>query len=719
MRPGVHSLSVVVVVHREQAHLERFAASVLDQEGVDVELVAVDDASPDHGPALLDALAERDPRVRVRHLAQRAGPGPARNLALDLAEGDAVWFARATDELAPGSLAAASERLRATDADVLVVGHVRVDVLGARTAGAGPGREALRRIARDDAATLAAHPELAATAPRLWDKVLRAAHLRDLRARFGPGAHSALTVTWPALARARRIAALPATSYLRHELPGAVAEPGSPLDVFAQYDAVLAALPPGGERELALRAMREHELSLLASVAEPERREFFARIADAQRRHGGRAADPSGAVERLRRALVARGDYAAYQGLEASLGAWRAARRGGERLHARRRSLVATAQRVSLERHYRERLRRPVDPDLAVFAAYWYRGCVCNPRAIHEAARELVPGLRAVWVVGRRGADAMPGGVEHVIAGTPEYYDAIARAGTLVNNVNFPNHLVKREGSVHVMTHHGTPLKRMGLDLRDTPGRDGGMDFAALLRRCARWDYSVSQNAFSTLVWERVYPGSYESLEAGYPRNDVLVRATGEDVARVRAHLGIAPGRRAVLYAPTRRDHLDGYVAPLDVGAVAARLGPDVVVLARPHYSYGPDRALRELHRAGRVLDVAAHESVEELCLAADVLITDYSSIMFDYAVLDRPIVVHAPDWELYRAVRGTYFDLLAEPPGVVTRTEEEVVRAFASGAVWGAEADAARRAFRARFCALEDGHASERVVRRAWGLGA
>ena len=117
--------------------------------------------------------------------------------------------------------------------------------------------------------------------------------------------------------------------------------------------------------------------------------------------------------------------------------------------------------------------------------------------------------------------------------------------------------------------------------------------------------------------------------------------------------------------------------------------------------------------------DVSLHPSVEELCLAADVLITDYSSIMFDYAVLDRPIVIHAPDWDVYRALRGTYFDLLAEPPGVVTTSDDEVVEAFQSGAVWGEEATGVRAAFRTRFCSLDDGHAAERVVRKVWGLGA
>jgi CDP-glycerol glycerophosphotransferase (TagB/SpsB family) len=88
---------------------------------------------------------------------------------------------------------------------------------------------------------------------------------------------------------------------------------------------------------------------------------------------------------------------------------------------------------------------------------------------------------------------------------------------------------------------------------------------------------------------------------------------------------------------------------------------------------------------------------------------------MFDYAVLDRPIVIHAPDWETYRALRGTYFDLMAEPPGLVTRTQDELVAGFRSGAVWGEAAAQSRADFRARFCAWDDGHAAERVVRRVW----
>src|SRR5919198_2549751 len=308
--------------------------------------------------------------------------------------------------------------------------------------------------------------------------------------------------------------------------------------------------------------------------------------------------------------------------------------------------------------YYREQLQRPLDPDLAVYGAYWFRAYSCNPRAIYEKARELVPNARGVWVVRRDALEPLPPGVEYVIRGTRPYFEAVARATYLINNVNFPNNVVKRSGSVHVQTHHGTPLKYMGLDLRKSESQGRGMDFDKLLQRVARWDYSISSNPHSTEVWERVYPGDYETLEIGYPRNDPLAAATPATVAAARAAPGIADGQTAVLYAPTHREYEETYVSRLDLGQLAEALGPRHVILARLHYFYDSDPLVRELHEAGRLLDVATHPSVEELCLAADVLLTDYSSIMFDYAVLDRPIVIHAPDWEESPPRRGVYFDL-------------------------------------------------------------
>ena len=677
-------LSVVVVAHREQGFLEPCLESVLGQAAEEVEVIAIDDASPDHVPELLDEAAARDPRVHVRHLPERRGLGAGRNLALELARGDYVWFVRVTDTVAAGGVRAVLDDL-AEQPDVLLLQHLVAAVTGGR-------RPAPLQTGIADAS------------PEIFDKVLRRGLLSAAGASFGTAGHSGLTVSWPAMLAAQRIAVCAQPVYVRLDPPNAVRDAlttGVPDDALEQYAAVL---DRGARADVLATAIVRHGTALARAVPASRRPAFVTGVHDRAQRAGDAHAE--GGRERL----VGRGDARALAFLDAVAATRRRAHGLRRRVRARVRSAL---RRDALRVGYRASLRKPIDPNLAVFAAYWYRGYACNPRAIYERLRLLAPDIRGVWVVKADAAASMPDGVEHVVAGCPEYYDVLARARYLVNNVNFPSYVVKRSGQVHVMTHHGTPLKRMGMDLADAPGKKRNL--APMLKRSKRWDFSVSANPFSTLIWERVYPVRCETLETGYPRNDVLALAGADDTHRIRAELGVADGQSVVLYAPTHREYADDPTPPLDLAKLASALGPDFVVMARLHYFYDAHPVLRALHEEGRIRDVANHPSVEELCIAADVLVTDYSSLMFDYAVLDRPIVIHAPDWEVYREQRGTYFDLMAEAPGPVTRSEDQLVDVLRSGAGDADLARAARAAFRRRFCSLEDGGAAERVVRRVF----
>ncbi|ROT34391.1 CDP-glycerol glycerophosphotransferase family protein [Micromonospora sp. HM5-17] len=448
---------------------------------------------------------------------------------------------------------------------------------------------------------------------------------------------------------------------------------------------------------------------------------------------GPAAPEPSGAP----------GGWSGATGPGGSAGAARLARLG--------RAVLWLGRAGLLRAYYQAQLRRPLDPTLALYAAYWYRGYACNPAAIYAKAREVAPHIRGVWVVRRDRVGSLPPGVPYVVAGTRAYFRALARARWLINNVNFPDYVVKRRGAVHVQTHHGTPVKVMGLDQQRYPAGAVGLDFSRLLRRIDRWDYSITSNRFSTQMWERAYPAEYVTLETGYPRNDRLVNATPEEVAAVRERLGLPPGSRVVLYAPTHREHRPGYWPPFDPSALLDVLGASGLLLIRGHYldpgaavgvarapgAVGVDGAVRPLGTAparvdgaaqvdgvaqadgagwadgaARVRDVTDHPVVEDLYLAADVLITDYSSAMFDYGCLDRPIVIYAPDWADYRRERGVYLDVLAEAPGAAATSFPELLALFRTGAVDDAAARRARTVFRRRYCALDDGRAAERVVR-------
>lgn len=241
------------------------------------------------------------------------------------------------------------------------------------------------------------------------------------------------------------------------------------------------------------------------------------------------------------------------------------------------------------------------------------------------------------------------------------------------------------------------------------------MDFGQLLRSVDKWDFSLSANQHSTLVWERTYPSGYTTLEYGSPRNDVLLRADHAETARLRELLGVPDGSTALLYAPTHRDYRRAQQHSLDLEQLVRVLGPRFVILARSHYLDETARATSGHTRHPRIIDVSAHPSVEELCIASDGLITDYSSLMFDYVNLDRPVVLHLEDAQAYEASRGTYFDPAAFPPGAVARDQEELHEIFATDHWRGPRSAQRRAAFRARFCPYDDGHAAERVVRRVF----
>lgn len=183
----------------------------------------------------------------------------------------------------------------------------------------------------------------------------------------------------------------------------------------------------------------------------------------------------------------------AYTTLMSALAAVKARRRVKKGI----RGALNRSKRGAMGAFYQSQLRLPLDDNLALFSAYWSRGVSCNPAAIDAELARLAPGMRRVWAVHADHADRVPKGVRVVRVGSREYWTALARAKYLVNNVNFADSVVKREGQIHIQTHHGTPLKTMGLDQQKYPASTD-MDFEKLLERCDRWDYSISSNRFST-----------------------------------------------------------------------------------------------------------------------------------------------------------------------------------------------------------------------------
>ncbi|MFF7972893.1 CDP-glycerol glycerophosphotransferase family protein [Streptomyces sp. NPDC007905] len=700
-------LSVIVYGPNTQGHLAELLDALETRPLPDAEVIVAA-----VGDWARESAEGHAPDTVVVPLPEGTGDAAARAAGAARASGRWLHFVHAKDGLPAGATRLIAERAAELDdtVDVLLFDHVTTTWQTAAAPSrdgrflAGAGRTDL---ALDDAA------DLLRLTPLLGTRALRTGFWRahEERLTTDDEPHAA----YAALLYAGRVACLNQVAYEHRMLRPESLPPLTPEARFALIDRYESLLPLAKDRRAAHAVMYDLMVRDLVrtfageNLPDPVAREFFRRASLAAVRWRPENHRRPAGLEGVRHGLLEEGAYTKYRAFQAANRTRRAARKA---VRTRKRQVGAKLR----DQQYRRALGRPVDPGLAVFAAYWDRGVSCNPAAIAAKLAELAPHIHRVWVVNKENTALLPPGTDHVIPGTRRYWETLATAKYLTNNVNFPNAVVKRPDAIHLQTHHGTPLKRMGLDQMDHPAAAKGLDFAALLARVDKWDYSVSANSHTTRMWERAYPARYTSLDYGYPRNDVFYTATAADVRAARERLGIAPGRTAVLYAPTHRDYEAGFTPRLDLAALADRLGEDTVLLVRAHYFYGGAASpLTGLRRSGRIIDVSSYDPVEELCLAADALVTDYSSIMFDYANLDRPIVVYADDWETYRTTRGVYFDLMAEAPGRVARTQEELAEIFTSGAWRDEGAAKARAAFRRRFCEYDDGRAAERVVRRVF----
>lgn len=710
MQPG---LSIIVHGPDSQGHLGELLDALATHHFTEAEVVVA--AVGDWARQQAERRAAQDSRMVVVALPEGTGDGAARAAGAARATGRWLHFVHAKDGLPVDALRTVGDRTAelADTVGVLVMGHVHStwQISGAPSEDGRFLSRAGRRAGR-----LADHPQLLRVTPILGNRVIRADLWRSLASDdfLDDEAYAALAV----LLHADEIACLDQVAYEIRELREqslprvSAAQRYAVVERYERLHRLLAGRgAPEGPQAVLYDVMVGHLLRTFArsGMPEPVAREFFTRASRAAVRWRPEGYRRPGGFEGIRHSLLEENAYTKYRAFQAANQKRREVRQA---VGTRRRQVSAKLR----DHRYRRALSRPVDPNLAVFSAYWDRGVACNPGAIAAKLAELAPHIRPVWVVSKRTVALLPPGTDHIVPGTRRYWDVMARAKYLVNNVNFPNSVIKRPDAIHLQTHHGTPLKRMGLDQVEFPTASKGLDFDALLARIDKWDYSVSANSHSTRMWERAYPSHYTPLDYGYPRNDVFYSATAEDVRTIRARLGIAPGRRALLYAPTHRDYEAGWTPRLDLASLADRLGQDTVLLVRGHYFYGSAASpLTGLRRSGRVIDVSSYDPVEELSLAADALITDYSSIMFDYANLNRPIVIYADDWDTYATTRGVYFDLMAEAPGQVARTQEELAAVFETDAWRDEAALKSLAAFRRRFCEFDDGQAAERVVRRVF----
>lgn len=368
---------------------------------------------------------------------------------------------------------------------------------------------------------------------------------------------------------------------------------------------------------------------------------------------------------------------------------------------------------------YRHMLRHlPLRRSTVLFESHLGKQYSDNPKAVYEYMVAEGLRFRAVWSYASR-RRRFPSEAVRVRRDSWRYYYEVARAGYIVDNQGLPSVVVRRSGQRYVQTWHGTSYKHMGTDLREignSPTRT-----RALHQAVARWDDFVVQSEFSAATLAAALGVQGRLLRTGYPRNDRLYNGGDPDeIAQLRERLRLPCDRRIVLYAPTYRRYPRPYLLAdpahrprLNIGQFEQQLGDDWFLLVRAHYL---DRVTVAPQHRAVARNVSGHDDIADLLLCADVLLTDFSSTMFDFPLTGRPIGFFAPDLSLYRHLRGAYFDLEAEGPGPVLRDTDEVI-------AWLDDVDAVHKSygqrytdFQAAYLGYETGTAAQQIVQTVFG---
>jgi len=332
----------------------------------------------------------------------------------------------------------------------------------------------------------------------------------------------------------------------------------------------------------------------------------------------------------------------------------------------------------------------PVDDKTVIFISFHGRGFSDNPKAIYEEMikDDRFNDYKFIWAIKnhkQKDITILKGKIIEYFSIPYFYY--MSKAKYWIINCKMPAYISKKKNQVYLQTWHGTPLKRLGHDIIAPEGTTfyrSGMTYQQMVESydidVERYNYMISPNRFCTEVFQTSFQINRERLiETGYPRNDFITNASSKDIFNIKRKYNIPTDKKIILYAPTWRDNsyvTSGYTFELEADFHKWKniLGDEYIVIFKPHYliinKFADDDSLN-----GFLYSIDANAEINELYVISDILITDYSSVFFDYAVLNRPIYFYMYDLDFYKEeLRGFYLDIYTELPGKIYENETKLL---------------------------------------------
>src|SRR5699024_3034663 len=667
----VKTVSVIVPVFQTEKYIKDCLDSLLQQSYEQLEIIVIENGSSETCTSIIKEFQQKDNRIQLYILDENKGPGYARNFGMQKATGNYLYFLDSDDYLPRETIELLVEHIKEYP---LIKGKIRQAYLSNGISVVFPGHITPKMYKEN-------RMRLSKAASALYCLIKRDLSLQqNIAFSEESDLFNDINFMIPALLESEVIPFVKEAIYFKRKRNDPILNPS---------------LKQCGHQEYALNFFNMYHTYKNKYEQQEVQYELDKQLVSFYDKHlvkyfDGKIEVPklfpelSEAMNRIDKSII--NNYGVFAKREYKA-IFRQNESAYQRIHNQHQFLRDLKDGFKTKRKwlkflYKHIFRKlPRKDNLVFFESFLGKNYSDNPKYIYEYLDAHYPEYKTVWSFNEK--TTIPGKAKQVQRFSLRYFYTLARAKYWVNNSRMPYYLQKRKEGVYLQTWHGTPLKRLVFDMDDVY-LAGSQDYKAnFYTQSRRWDYLNSANAFSTKIFKRSFQYDNPMLEYGYTRNDILYKRNNtDDIMNLKKKLGIPTDKKVVLYAPTWRD--DDYVArgqynfnlELDLKDMKKQLGEQYIIIVRTHSLVSEMLDLSAYE--GFAFNFSNYDDIAELYLVSDIMITDYSSVFFDYANLKRPILFFTFDLEKYRdKLRGFYLDIENELPGPLLKTSDEVMNAI------------------------------------------
>lgn len=388
------------------------------------------------------------------------------------------------------------------------------------------------------------------------------------------------------------------------------------------------------------------------------------------------------------------------------------------------RSIKATNSKIQYSKYKR---KYKTDSKMVFFEAFGGRNYTCSPKAIYEkmVTMKEFKDFKFIWAFEDPSKHEVlkDKRLKIVVSKSSEYYKYLSMSKYWIVNAIVDEGITKKKDQVYVQCWHGTPLKKLRYDIEVN---GNAMNSVSEIRKrndidARKFDYFISPSKYCTEKFTSAFNLKALNkediiIEKGYPRNDFLFNKSEKDIIAIKKKLGVPLDKKVIFYLPTFRDnqHTSGvgytYKLEIDFDRLRKKFGKEYVILFSPHYFIANSIDLSKYK--GFIINVAKYDEINELYLISDIIMTDYSSVFFDFANLKRPMLFYMYDYDLYQGSLRDFYISLDELPGPIAKTQDELEDNLKNIDKLFKENKSKYEKFNKKYNYLDDGNASLRVIK-------